>query len=131
MCGPFHFMQMICITLLSEGVPLANIKKENFNAMHASTKPVPPDAAQHTVTIRVENSNYQLTLQYLNSVLPAAKAANIRILYSCEAGSCIAACINGKIWMAYNDVPMDEEIEKGRILFSQSYPVNGDAEIVV
>ena len=30
-CGPFHYMQMATIVLLTEGIPAANIRKENFS----------------------------------------------------------------------------------------------------
>lgn len=134
LCGPFDYMQMINITLLSEGVPSANIRKENFNALPRIVKPVPPDRDAHTVTIQIENKTHYLTVQYPVSILAAAKAAKIIIPYSCEAGrcgSCVATCIKGKIWMAYNEVLMDDEIAKGRILCCQGYAVNGDAEIIV
>jgi ferredoxin-NADP reductase len=133
-CGPFDYMQMIHITLLSEGIALSNIKKENFNSLPRISKPVPPDTNAHTVTIHFENSIHHLTVQYPVSILAAAKAANLSIPYSCEAGrcgSCAATCIKGKIWMAYNEVLMDDEMGKGRVLCCQSYLVDGDAEIVV
>ena len=134
LCGPFDYMQMINITLLNEGVPTTHIRKENFNALPRIEKPTPPERDAHTVTIQIENKTYQLTVQYPVSILAAAKAAKINIPYSCEAGrcgSCVAICIKGKIWMAYNEVLMDDEIAKGRILCCQAYPMDGDAEIVV
>ena len=134
LCGPFDYMQMANITLLNEGIPLSNIRKENFNALPRIYKPAPPDKDVHTVTIYFENKIHQLAVQYPVTILAAAKAANVAIPYSCEAGrcgSCVATCIKGKIWMAYNEVLMDDEIAKGRILCCQAYPVGGDAEIVV
>ena len=134
LCGPFDYMQMINITLLNEGIPPANIRKENFNALPRIEKSTPPDRDAHTVTIQIEKKTYRLTVQYPVSILAAAKAAKVNIPYSCEAGrcgSCVATCIKGKIWMAYNEVLMDEEIAKGRILCCQGYAVHGDAEIVV
>ncbi|MES1221666.1 MAG: 2Fe-2S iron-sulfur cluster binding domain-containing protein [Bacteroidota bacterium] len=52
--------------------------------------------------------------------------------YSCEAGncgSCAATCTKGKVWMAYNEVLMDDEIAKGKILTCQGYAVDGDVVI--
>jgi ferredoxin-NADP reductase len=134
LCGPFDYMQMVNITLLIEGISPANIRKENFNALPRKEKPAPPDKDAHTVIIQFENKIHQVTVQYPFSILAAAKAAKIDIPYSCEAGrcgSCVATCIKGKIWMAYNEVLMDDEIAKGSILCCQAYPVEGDAEIVV
>jgi ring-1,2-phenylacetyl-CoA epoxidase subunit PaaE len=134
LCGPFDYMQMVNITLLSEGIPSSHIRKENFNVLPRKEKPAPPDKEAHTVTIELGNKTHQVTVQYPVSILAAAKAARIDIPYSCEAGrcgSCAATCIKGKIWMAYNEVLMDDEIAKGRILCCQGYPVDGDAEIIV
>lgn len=37
------------------------------------------------------------------------------VMLSRRCGSCVATCISGKVWMANNEVLMDDEIEKGRI----------------
>lgn len=134
LCGPFDYMQMITITLLNEGVALQNIRKEIFNSLPRIIKPQPPDKDAHTVTINFQNNIYQLPVQYPDTILAAAKAAHIEIPFSCEAGrcgSCVATCVKGKVWMAYNEVLMDDEIARGRILCCQAYPVEGDVEIVV
>lgn len=134
LCGPFEFMQMITITLLSEGVAPVNIKKENFSSLPRLTKPVPPDTNVHRVTVNTSSGFAELVVQYPATILAAAKAAKVNIPYSCEAGrcgSCVATCVIGKVWMAYNEVLMDDEIERGRILCCQAYPVGGDVEIVV
>ncbi len=134
LCGPFEFMQMITITLLNEGVESGNIKKENFSSLPRLVNPAPPDKDAHIVTIKTASGTRQLVVQYPSTILAAAKAGKLEIPYSCEAGrcgSCAATCIKGKVWMAYNEVLMDEEIKKGRILCCQAYPVEGDVEIVV
>lgn len=134
MCGPFEYMQMINITLLNEGIPPGNIKKENFSTLPRLVKPVPPDTAVHTVTVHWNNQVSEIKVQYPNSILAVAKLAGIDIPFSCEAGrcgSCVATCTKGKIWMAYNEVLMDDEIAKGRILCCQAYPLEGDAAIVI
>ncbi len=134
LCGPFEYMQMITITLLNEGVLQRNIHKENFNSLPRIIKPVPPDTAAHWVTINFRNEVYRIPVQYPQTVLAAAKANNISLPYSCEAGrcgSCAATSIKGKFWMAYNEVLMDDELAKGRILCCQAYPVEDDAEIIV
>ena len=94
--------------------------------------PKPPDTDVHNVTIHINNKEYQLSIQYPASILAIAKKNKIELPYSCEAGrcgSCVATCTKGKIWMAYNEVLTDEEVEKGRVLVCQGFPVDGDAEI--
>lgn len=132
MCGPFDYMLMIQITLLSYGVPIKKIYKEQFSTLPRIVKPVPPDTSKHNATIHISNKMYELSVQYPSTILAAAKAKDILLPYSCEAGrcgSCAAKCITGKIWMAYNEVLTDDEIAKGRVLVCQAYPIGGDVVI--
>ncbi len=132
LCGPFEYMQMITITLLTEGVPAGNIKKENFSTLKPVKKPKPPDTDPHTVDIHIHEQTYQVEVQYPHSILAAARAQGIMLPYSCEAGrcgSCTATCTKGTVWMAYNEVLMDDEISKGRVLTCQGYPIGGNAVI--
>jgi len=131
LCGPFEYMRMIEITLRTR-IPAAIIHKEQFNSLPRIFVPKPPDTLAHQVAIRVDGIVHTITVQYPQSILAAAKEKNIHLPYSCEAGrcgSCVATCQRGKIWMAYNEVLMEDEIEKGRVLLCQGYPVFGDAEI--
>ncbi|RFM28900.1 hypothetical protein DXN05_09030 [Deminuibacter soli] len=132
MCGPFEYMQTIGITLLAEGVPALHIRKENFSSIPPAKKPAPPDTGAHKATIHLHHHTHEVMVQYPHSILAAAKAKGIELPYSCEAGrcgSCIATCTSGKIWMAYNEILVNEEIAQGRILTCQSFPVDGDVEI--
>lgn len=132
MCGPFDYMLMIQITLLSYGVPARNIYKEQFSTLPRILKPVPPDTDEHKASIHIAGRIFELPVQYPSTILAAAKAKDILLPYSCEAGrcgSCAALCVSGKVWMAYNEVLTDDEVAKGRVLVCQSYPVAGDVVI--
>lgn len=132
LCGPFDYMRTISITLLTAGARAANIKKEDFSSFKPTRKPQPPDIKAHQVEIRIAQQVYNITVQYPKSILAAAKDNGITLPYSCEAGrcgSCTATCVKGDIWMAYNEVLLDEEVARGRVLPCQGYPVNGNAEI--
>jgi ferredoxin-NADP reductase len=134
MCGPFDYMLTISITLLGHGLQPQQIIKENFSTLPRLNKPKPPDTKAHAVSITLEGKTETITVQYPHSILAAAKENNIAIPYSCEAGrcgSCIATCTKGKVWMAYNEVLLDEEVAAGRILTCQAYPVEGDVTIEV
>lgn len=134
MCGPFDYMLTISITLLGHGLQPQQIIKENFSTLPRLTKPKPPDTTTHEVTITLAGKTETITVQYPNSILAAAKENNIAIPYSCEAGrcgSCIATCTKGKVWMAYNEVLLDDEVQSGSILTCQSYPVGGNVSIEV
>ncbi len=131
-CGPFEYMRMANITLLGH-VPAGNIFKENFSNLPRLVIPRPPDSNAYFVTIRIGAEVHKIKVQYPSSILATAKKNNITLPYSCEAGrcgSCVATCTRGKIWMAYNEVLTDDEVEKGRVLICQGYPVGGDAEVL-
>lgn len=134
MCGPFDYMLTISITLLGHGLQPQQIIKENFSTLPRVTKPKPPDTDAHEVTLTLAGKTETIIVQYPDTILAAAKEKNIAISYSCEAGrcgSCIATCTKGKVWMAYNEVLLDEEVAAGRILTCQAYPVGGDVTVEV
>jgi len=129
LCGPYNYMQKAIIELKREGVLAENIRKENF----LTTKPVlrnrPPDLNVHQVTLRRNGQQYQFNVQYPVSILRQAKMEGIELPYSCEAGrcgSCAVTCKSGKVWMQNNEVLLDEEIEKGRVLTCTGFPIDGD-----
>lgn len=135
LCGPFEYMRMISIVLLGSGVPGDHIRKEIFNI----EKPVlkisrPPDTEPHKVKIRLADQVYECTVQYPETILQTAKKQGIPLPYSCESGqcgTCAATCMSGKVWMWRNDVLMNEEIEKGRVLTCTGYAIGGDIALVL
>jgi ring-1,2-phenylacetyl-CoA epoxidase subunit PaaE len=129
LCGPYEFMRMAGIELLEDGIPAANIRKEIFNPFKPVIKQLPPDTDAHMVTITTGEKNYSLKVQYPQTILQAIKKAGIAVRYSCEAGkcgTCVAHCSSGVVWMSSNEVLMEDEIAKGKVLTCVGYPVNGD-----
>jgi ferredoxin-NADP reductase len=127
-CGPFDYMRMVSIALLENRVPLQHIRKENFTPVKISSRSLPPDTYKHAIEIQLQKKTYYIEAQYPQTILQAAKEAGIALPYSCESGrcgSCAATCTSGKVWMSYNEVLMDDEMEKGRILTCVGYPVGG------
>lgn len=132
LCGPYEYMQTIEITLRIQ-VPASSIIKESFDTLPRRVFPEPPDKAAHKVRITIGGKQFDLEVQFPKSILKAAKEQSIELPYSCEAGrcsSCIATCTKGELWMAYNEVLVDKEIKKGRVLVCQAFPIWGDAEIL-
>ena len=130
-CGPFEYMQTARITLLVR-TTADKIKTEEFSNFPRLILPQPPDLQGHEVVVRIAHQVYKLFVKFPDSITRTAKRKNILLPYSCEAGrcgSCIATCTKGELWMAYNEVLVDSEIKKGRVLTCQAFPVNGDAEI--
>lgn len=134
LCGPHDYMQMAEITLLTEGVPLENIRTEKFNTDKPVIKELPPDINQHHVSIEYQGKKFSFEVKYPNTILRTAQLQGIDLPYSCEAGrcgTCAATCISGEVWMSRNEVLLDKELEKGRVLTCTGYPVGGDVELVV
>ncbi len=134
LCGPFEYMRMITIALQGHGVPAANIRKEIFYVEKPQKRPVPPDTDLHQVRLLLAGKEYRLDVQYPVTILQAAKARQIPLPYSCESGqcgTCAATCIEGKVWMWHNDVLLEEEMAKGRVLTCTGYAVGGDALLQV
>lgn len=132
-CGPENYMRLCTFTLREKGIPVSNLKKENF-VIDTVPKllPTPPDRETHTVTIHKDEAIFTLPVHYPASILQAAKKEGIILPYSCETGSCgscVATCTKGKIWHAYNEVLTDSDLQKGLVLTCVGHPLYGDAEL--
>lgn len=132
MCGPLDYMDTIQITLLTEGVPKSNIRKELYFNMveEEGTAAKPDDTSMHKVTIHFPNGNCNtIQVQYPNSILTTAQQQGLPMPYSCgsgQCGSCTAKIKSGKVWMAYNEVLTDTELAQGYTLTCQGFPIEGD-----
>ena len=128
-CGPSDYMRMITYRLATLGVDAGRIKKEIFHIQHPKVRPEPPDTKAHTVRLMRNGERFAFNVQYPLTILQAAKMLNIHIPYSCETGqcgTCVAKCLQGTVWMAQNEVLLDEEIMNGSVLTCTGYPVYGD-----
>ena len=135
LCGPEAYMRMCTYALQEEKVPKENIRKEDF-VIHARQLPKnnPPDKNDHFVTIQLGNESYQLKVQYPDSILQAAKKRNISLPYSCEVGrcgNCAAKCIEGKVWLSYNEVLTEKDLQNGLTLTCVGHPVGGDVMLKI
>ena len=134
LCGPQVYMQNITITLLTEGVPDDNIRREIFFNPLPPAANLPPDTDMHIVTVRYEGQVHKLKVQFPKSILQTAKEQGIMLPYSCEAGrcgTCASTCTSGEIWMLRNEVLLDKEMARGRVLTCTGYAVGGDADVTV
>jgi len=132
LCGPFDFMRMAGIELLEDGAHPPQIRKEYFSNLKPEIKAEPADKEKHLVQLLLPDGMRTIETRYPLTILQAARKAGIVLPYSCEAGrcgSCAATCTKGQVWMSYNEVLLDEEIAKGRVLTCVGYPVGGDVTI--
>ena len=131
-CGPVDYMDTVSITLLTEGIPKENIRKENFVHYKPELTELPPDTDPHKVSIRLKDRLVSFEVQYPVSILHQAQKEGIHLPYSCESGqcgSCAAKCTQGHVWIAYNEVLTDRELRQGLVLTCQGFPVGGDVEL--
>ena len=134
LCGPHVYMQNITITLLTEGIPDDNIRREIFFNPEPAVANLPPDTDMHTVNVSYEGKHYSLKVQFPKSILQTAKEQGIMLPYSCEAGrcgTCAGTCTKGEVWMLRNEVLLDKEIAKGRALTCTGFAVGGDVDITI
>ena len=131
-CGPADYMRMISYRLTTLGVETGRIKKEIFHIEHPTVRPEPPDTKAHTVSLIRNGEQASFSVQYPVTILQAAKLLDIHIPYSCEngqCGTCMAKCLQGTVWMAQNEVLLDDDIKNGIVLTCTGYPINGDVTI--
>jgi ring-1,2-phenylacetyl-CoA epoxidase subunit PaaE len=135
LCGPSDYMRMVIITLEEQGIDTAQIKRENFNTNGTPVRKIePPDKTTHTAHIHLGSDTYDVVVQYPDSILQAAKKQGVHLPYSCETGrcgSCAALCVQGKIWLSYNEVLMDADLAAGKTLTCVGHPVNGDVTLQI
>lgn len=131
-CGPFDYMRMVTLSLEEAGYNKNQIKKENFDTSLPVVKTMPDDTSTHHVHLDIKGNQYDFKVAYPNTILQIAKKLHIPIPYSCETGkcgSCVMTCTKGKVWMSYNEVLTDKEIEAGKILTCVGHPINGDVKL--
>lgn len=134
-CGPEAYMRLCIYTLQENGVPAANIKRENF-FIHTIPRSdqSPPDKNERKAYIRLNGQLHTIEIRHPDSILKAAKRQGISLPYSCEAGrcgNCVAKCIKGKVWHSYNEVLTEKELQQGLVLTCVAHPVDGDVELQI
>ena len=133
-CGPEAYMRFCTFVLHGYNISPENIKKEIFHTSRPLSRIEPPDKAAHHVFIRKGQTEYKVKVQFPTTILQAARKFGIDMPYSCEVGrcgNCMAICVQGKVWMSYNEVLTERELGKGLILTCTGFPIGGDASIQV
>jgi len=127
-CGPYAYMQMIEIVLVTMGFDKTAVRKETF-VIEKPAQPhyEPEDKSPRTVSIRFANTQFDLVVQYPETILETALKQGIPIPYSCKGGrcsSCFAKCIEGKVEMSYNEVLTEKDEKQGYVLTCTGHPVS-------
>lgn len=133
-CGPFTYMRMLGITLISMHFRKENLYKENFlpEIMRSGyiSHPVYP---ARTVEIQLKGKKYPVLVRSGQDILSAALQNGLRPPYSCQGGvcgNCAALCKEGKVEMSINEVLTNEDLKQGWVLTCTGYPAKEDTVIV-
>lgn len=129
-CGPFHFMLMVQITLLTMGFDKDQIHRE-FYVIEAKP-PTPKQYPSQPVQFSFKGITQTIEVNNNQTILEAGLEAGLRLPYTCRAGrcgACAALCVQGSTEMEYNEVLTDEEVSLGQILTCMAHPLTDNVSI--
>ncbi len=134
-CGPYDFMQMVQIVALTNGFNKANIRREVFVDPEDTEIEKPYfDRTDRCITLIFKGTLYHLDVLYQESILTAALNKGINLPYSCHAGRCSSCqCIvkQGNVFMHYNEVLTDADVENGLALTCTGHPTTDNVVVEV
>jgi len=131
-CGPGPFMDLVEVTLLSEGVDPERIHIERFTPAEPLVEVPPAEkdqgaSAATTITIELDGRTDTAAHRAGTTILQTARQMGMSPPFSCESGSC-ATCmgrlLEGTVSMKCNNALDDDEVEEGWILTCQSVPTS-------
>lgn len=129
LCGPVAYMWMLQLLLQDAGVPADAVRREVFVIRKEVRQYLPADKEPHRVEVRIAGRQHSFVNHYPDSILKSAQRAGIALPYSCDAGqcgSCTALCLEGKVWMSYDEVLTERDLAAGRVLTCTGHAVGGD-----
>jgi ring-1,2-phenylacetyl-CoA epoxidase subunit PaaE len=139
-CGPFYYMEMIFITLLTMGFKETQLFKETFappeeeeddDGSLIADENV-PEYVDAEVELLLDHAHYAFKVKAGETILDAALKQKIKMPYSCRNGmcsSCTSQLLDGEVYMHYNQVLTDREMQNGRILTCTAHPVSSTVRI--
>lgn len=141
-CGPFVYMEMIFITLLTMGFNQEQLFKETFTTHEEDEDDDGgliededlPEYTDAEVTIVLNNTPHTLSLKAGQTILQAAQKNSIDLPYSCMRGmcsSCVCQLESGAIHLHYNQVLTDKDVAEGRVLTCTAHPTTNKVTISI
>ncbi|RYY64891.1 MAG: iron-sulfur cluster-binding domain-containing protein [Chitinophagaceae bacterium] len=128
-CGPDSYMRFCTFVLREAGIPAARIRREDFIPSPAPVPQLaPPDTAPQEVRLYWQGRGWRFTVRWPDSILRGAQHLGLELPYSCAAGrcaSCVATCLEGRTWMARNEVLTAADLAHGLTLTCTAYPDRG------
>lgn len=129
-CGPFYYMDMVQITLLTMRFDKAQIHREFY--VVAPKAPTPKRYLTQWVQFSFHEKKQAIEVKNNQTILEAGLVAGLALPYTCRAGrcgACIALCTKGQVEMEYNEVLTDEEVTLGQVLTCMAHPLTSGVEI--
>lgn len=131
LCGPDDLIRSTTETLLALPVPEENIFHELFflPETEEQSAPAPEIQGQTTVTLILDGEEEVITVDRNVLLLDSLLDAGFDIPYSCQnaiCSTCLCMLTKGEVHMAKNEVLSDADIEEGKIVVCQSYPVSDE-----
>ncbi len=141
-CGPFVYMEMIFITLLTMGFSQEQLFKETFTTHEDDeddeggllNNEETPEYTDAEVTITLNNNKHIIPLKAGQTILQAAQKNNIELPYSCMRGmcsSCVCQLNSGAVHLHYNQVLTDKDVAEGRVLTCTAHPTTNKVELTI
>ncbi len=139
-CGPTPFMDLVEAGVAAAGIAADRVSIERFVNTEIPAVPAPEPAGATgpadeatTLTITIRRKRHVLTHVPGDTVLEAARRADLNPPYSCQQGNCatcMAMLTEGSVTMRVNDALTPAEVEEGWVLTCQSLPQSQSVSIV-
>ncbi len=127
-CGPYIYMQMVEIVLITLGFAKESIRKETFIIPKAAEPQFElEDKSAKEVRLTFQGKTYDIVVPYPQNILSVALEQGISLPYSCRAGrcsACVAKCLEGKVAMSYNEVLTEKDEQRGYVLTCTGHPIS-------
>ena len=91
-----------------------------------------PGAIPESIVLILQGKRHQIGYHAGDTVLEAARRANVATPSSCEAGNCatcMALVMEGAVTMRVNDALSPEEVDEGWVLTCQSRPMSSSLTV--
>lgn len=132
LCGPTSYMWLCTLLLQDAGLEASQIRHEQFVINTDPPKRLPVDKQTHRVFLRWQGQDLEFDNQYPQTILESARVAGFSLPYSCnngQCGSCTMRCIDGHVWMSYNEVLTEKDLKSGLVLTCTGHVTGGAARI--
>lgn len=139
-CGPGAFMDTVEATFDALAIDRSQIFIERFVSLGEGDTATPAggelleagDAPSGTLTIKLDGEEKKIAYAAGQTLLEAARAADLEPPFACEEGycsCCMAKILKGSVRMLANDALDEDQIEEGWVLTCQSVPTSEDLEV--